>query len=259
MRRHFLEARVLAALTGAVLLAAASPVLAAPEEIQVYLDDTVEPGHFGLDVHQNYAISGLTQTDYAGQRPANHVYRLTPEFYYGLAPGLELGVYVLSTLDQDNRAAVDGAKMRLKYIAPHDEASGGFWGLNLEVGKSDRALEDHPWNYELKGIAGYRVGRYTLGANLNLDAALGAGAGPTTAELDTRFAMRIRGKTEAALELYDALGPVAHPGHLSAQSHTVYAVLDTDVGPMDLEVGLGRGLTSSADGWVVKVIAGFRF
>jgi hypothetical protein len=247
------------AMIGAALVAASPSVLAAPEEIQVYLDDTVERGHVGLDVHQNYALSGLTEPEYLGQRPANHVYRLTPEFYYGVATDLELGVYVLSTLDRENRAAVDGAKVRLKYVAPHDEASGGFWGLNLEVGKSARTLEEHPWNYELKGIAGYRAGRYTVAANLNLDAALGSNAGPTTMDLDTRFAVRLRGKTEAAIELYDALGPVKHLGHLSAQSHTVYAVLDTDVGPLDLEIGLGRGLTSSADGWVAKLITGVRF
>jgi hypothetical protein len=29
----------------------------APEEIQVYIDDMTTPGHFGLDVHNNFVFS----------------------------------------------------------------------------------------------------------------------------------------------------------------------------------------------------------
>lgn len=73
-------------------LAFAAPAAhAASEEIQVYLDDLSAPGQFGVDVHNNYVISGAKQPTYVGERPPNHVYRLTPEFYYGITKSLELG------------------------------------------------------------------------------------------------------------------------------------------------------------------------
>jgi hypothetical protein len=232
---------------------------AAPEEIQVYLDDLTEPRHFGLDVHQNYALEGLGSADYPGQRPADRVYRLTPEFYYGIAPSLELGAYVLSTLDRANHYAVDGEKFRLKYIAPHDETAGAFWGVNLEVGRSDRALEAHPWNYEIKGIYGVRQGRWLWAFNLNVDAALSSQAGAATAELDTKIAYSMAPKTQVGVELYDGLGALSHPGNLSGQNQAVYLVLDSELGACDLNFGIGRGLTGATDPWVVKLILGFHF
>ena len=135
------------------LLAIPSPALAAPEEIQVYLDDATAPGKFGLDVHNNVALSGIRDAEYPGARPANHVYRLTPEFYYGIAPGLELGAYLLTARDADGGVHVDGAKMRLKYIAPHDEKQGSFWGVNLEVGLG-RGLTSASDPWVLKAIVG---------------------------------------------------------------------------------------------------------
>jgi len=148
-----------------LLLSFPPPSPAAPEEIQVYLDDMTAPGRFGLDLHNNYVLSGSTLPDYAGAQPPAHVYRLTPEFYYGLSERTELGLYVLSTLPAQGDANLDGAKLRFKYVAPHDPASGPFWGANLELGDTSRRVSESPWNAELKGILGWRRGRWMLAAN----------------------------------------------------------------------------------------------
>jgi len=42
-----------------VVMLAGAPAAAAPEEIQVYLDDLVGTGNFGTDVHNNYVVSGI--------------------------------------------------------------------------------------------------------------------------------------------------------------------------------------------------------
>jgi len=136
------------------LLAASSvvalPCVAAPEEIQVYMDDMSAPGQFGLDVHNNYVISGTTTPSYPGELPTEHVYRLTPEFYYGLTKTLELGFYVLTTDGAGDSVHTDGAKVRLKYVAPHDAETGFYWGLNLEIGRTDLRVSELPWNAELR-------------------------------------------------------------------------------------------------------------
>ena len=63
---------------GLALMSAAC--IAAPEEIQVYLDDVTEPGHFGTDLHNNFVISGSSAPDHEGAIAPRHVYRFTPEF-----------------------------------------------------------------------------------------------------------------------------------------------------------------------------------
>src|SRR5690242_4326440 len=114
------------------LTLALSPAVAsaAPEEIQVYLDDLVGTGNFGTDVHNNYVVSGDRTPPYPGGEAPEHVYRLTPEFYYGLSDTLELGLYVLTTRQPGRDPTFDGPKLRVKFIAPHDGERGAFWGAN---------------------------------------------------------------------------------------------------------------------------------
>jgi len=54
-----------------------APVIAAPEEIQVYTDDINAPGEFGLELHVNYVLEGPRAPVYAGQVPTNHVLQVT--------------------------------------------------------------------------------------------------------------------------------------------------------------------------------------
>jgi hypothetical protein len=47
---------------------------------------------------------------------------------------------------------------------------------------------------------------------------------------------------------------------LNRNSETLYAVLDTDLGKsMDLNAGIGRGLTTVSDRWIIKFILGFHY
>ena len=232
---------------------------AAPEEIQVYLDDMTAPGHVGLDVHNNFAADSSLLPEYPGARPDDHVYRLTPEFYYGLTPALELGLYVLSSVDRGHATHVDGAKLRVKFVAPHDESRGVFWGVNVELGRSDRAVAVQPWNYEVKGIWGDRIGRWLVAFNVNGDASLSPHGGPATLEIDGKLAYGISRETQLGLETYSELGALRSPGGLSGRSEMLYAAVDSTVKGVDVNAGIGRGLTTASDGWVLKLIVGFHF
>jgi hypothetical protein len=64
---------------------------AAPEEIQVYQDDETQASHWGLDWHFNDTVVGSQLADFIGERSPTHVFRSTPEVYYGLGSGWELG------------------------------------------------------------------------------------------------------------------------------------------------------------------------
>jgi hypothetical protein len=242
----------------AAALACARSAAAAPEEIQVYIDDMSEPGQFGLDLHNNYVLTGRTIPDYAGEETPAHAYRLTPEFAYGITPNLEAGLYILSTWDEHGAYRIDGEKVRLKFIAPKKPGQDWFWGLNFEIGEVQHHLDINPWNAELKGIYGVHAGKWLVAGNTNLDWAVsGPQKGPATIEQDEKVSYQVRKTLALGFETYNELGPAAHlGGDLSRFSQVFYLTADTSLRDWDLNLGVGRGFTGASDGWVLKAIIG---
>jgi hypothetical protein len=246
---------------GLGLLALNGAAQAAPEEIQVYIDDLTAPGGFGTDVHNNYVVSGSSTPDYPGGEAPAHLYRLTPEFYYGATDTLELGLYILTTTQPGRAPMFDGPKVRLKFIAPHDESEGAFWGANLEIGKTSLRVSELPWGTEFKGIWGYRAEPWLLAVNTNVDwESTRVFGGPVSFDVDTKLAYRTGLGYQVGFESYNELGPLNGLGQLNRRSETLYAVLDTDLGKsLDLDAGVGRGLTTVSDRWIVKFIVGIHY
>jgi hypothetical protein len=233
--------------------------MAAPEEIEVYMDDLSAPGQFGLDLHNNYVISGNDPDRYPGEQAPAHVYRLTPEVYFGLTDTLELGAYLLGTRAASGETHYAGEKLRIKFVAPHDAAAGSFWGANLEFGRTGRLVSENPWNAELKGIWGYRAGAWTVALNPNIDWILAAHGGPPEGEVDVKIAYELRSRLQVGVETYDELGPVAGPVSWRKNSQVTYLALDRDFGGWDLNAGVGHGWTRESDQWVFKFIIGMHF
>lgn len=248
-------------MAGALLLAAAcGQAMAVPEEIQVYMDEMNAPGEFGLDVHANYVVSGSGVPDYPGAQAPRHVFRLTPEFSYGLTPNLELGAYLLTSRDANGGNTVDGEKLRLKFIAPKAANQPWFWGANLEVGRVARRIDENPWNAELKGIFGYRGTRWTFATNPNIDWKIsGPASAPATFHIDSHLSWKTGGGYDIGVESYNELGEVRHLGHLNQQSQLLFAVVDTSIGGWDINFGVGRGLTPASDRWALKAIISVPF
>ncbi len=246
-------------LGGLVLAAAAAPAFAAPEEIQVYMDEMGKPGEFGLDLHNNYVAEGRRIPAYAGEETPRGTYRFTPEFALGLTDNLELGAYVLTTLDSHGAYRVDGEKLRLKFIAPKTEHQDWWWGANFEIGKVQRHLDINPWNAELKAIYGWRRGRWTVAGNTNFDWAVsGPARGPVSIEQDIKVSWAVKKDFNLGIETYDGLGDADHlGGRYGDLDHVIYAVADTSWRGFDLNLGVGRGLTrATEDRWVLKAIVG---
>ena len=242
-------------------LSLAGPAAAAPEEIQVYEDDLVKPGGIGLDLHNNYVLSGSSLPDHSGGAAPEHAYRLTPEFYYGLAPNLEVGVYVLSEVERDGTTTVGGEKLRLKYIAPRaSEAQPFYWGVNFEIGRVSNRYDVNPWNAELKGIAGYVRGPWKLVANANLDWTV-SGPQPQkpTLNLDFKVGYALARDLSIGVETYNDIGDAHNFGRFSQQQEALYAVVDTSIHGWDLNLGVGRGLSGPTDHWVAKAVIGVPF
>lgn len=66
----------------------------APDEIQVYTGDLVEPGERGIEIHSNLVRDRVRTPEYAGAQPAARIFRLTPESSFRVAKNWDAGFYV---------------------------------------------------------------------------------------------------------------------------------------------------------------------
>ncbi len=254
-RQRFAPILLLAGLAASLMATAAQ---AAPEEIQVYMDEMDDPGEIGLDTHVNYVLTGLPTDDYPGEQQSLHRLRVTPEFSYGITRSLEAGLYLpLATLDRDGHAGVYGVKGRLKYIAHRREGERWWYGANFELGHVVRRLDINPWNAELKGIVGTRQGRWTLAFNLNLDFVV-SGPQPSPASLDgdTKISYAVAKTFALGVESYNGLGDVKRIGRFGDAEQTIFATADKSFGKWDLNIGIGRGYGANPDRLLLKAIIG---
>lgn len=245
----------IALVAGSLLPAAAA---AAPEEIQVYMDEMNKPGALGLDVHINAVSDGRTAPDYPGEQASVGRWRFTPEFSYGLTPNLELGAYLpLTTLDRDGNFAADGVKGRIKFLAPRPADQDWFWGLNFELGKVAKKLDANPWNAELKGILGVHKGPWTVATNLNIDWEVsGPDHTPVSYQLATKVGYAVAKDLSLGVESYNDLGTARRFGRFSKQDQQLFLVADKSFGRWDLNLGVGRGFGQPEDHWTFKLIVG---
>lgn len=233
-------------------------VFAASEEIQVYTDDKEDAGHASVDWHNNYVLSGRSTPLYPGEQAPDHIYRLTPEFNYGLSDSLELGVYLLSTRATSGEWNGDGYKVRLKYIAPHAQ-DGMFWGLNFEIGQQALAVSQYPRNAELKGILGWNHDKWHVALNLNTDASLNSNSGPATEDFDFKVNYQMWEQTQLGIECYNELGPYNHFDSLSTSSKVFYAVIDSELLGHEFNAGIGHAANDPSDQWIIKFIVNTKF
>jgi len=238
------------------LLLLSAPALAAPEEVQVYQDEINKTGEIGLDLHLNTVADGSSGADYPGAESSLHRWRATPEFSLGLGGGFEAGLYLpLATLASDGVLRAEGSKVRLKWIAPHNETKGFYWGGNFEIGRVGHALDQNPWNAEFKAIAGWRNEKFSLAVNGNFDFVVsGPAPAPATFELDTKFGYRVSPKWTLGIESYNGAGEFKSLGHFGRSEQSTYFVADTHLGKWDINFGVGKGYGANADSVIIKSV-----
>jgi hypothetical protein len=174
-------------------------------------------------------------------------------------------LYTLSAFSPQGSWSLDGFKGRIKYIHKWDTNSdsadpdGPYVGANLEVGRSASYVEAVPWNVEFKGIMGSHFAPWHVAVNINLDGSIGGVSRTPTVEVDSRLARDIGHEQQVAIELYNGLGPMNHFQPLNTQGQIIYMVYDRPLGKMDLELGVGHGVTNVSDPWVLKMIMGMHF
>lgn len=240
-------------------LCASAACLAAPEEIQVYLDEFAAPGKFGLDFHANYVPSAQPGS------VTRRMLGLTPELSYGINENWEGALYWLTSAGPEQsggRPVTDGVKIRAKWRPRAPTPDSPWYGaINVEVGQLSRRFYPDQTSGEVKFIGVYQKDLWTLGANLNLDRPLRSKAQqPATAEIDTKLAYRLtpeqQGDVRVGIENYAFLGPLRRQAGPSTRTSTTFLVGDFSFKGWDFNVGLGKPTGATPDQWLIKAVIG---
>jgi hypothetical protein len=227
------------------------------DEIQVYDDAINERGEFGLELHINATPSGRGSSDYPGEVPPGHAWRVTPEFSYGLSREVELGLYLPTLRDAQGHFDVAGLKLRLKWlpVQPAD-GEGAFAGVNFELSRLARRYSESRTSLEARFIAGWRSPEWLLAVNPILGFGLSDGFAGQRPDVDlgVKLSRQFAPSWAGGLELHSGLGPLGRSLPWQQQDQRLFVAVDVDRKPWVFNLGVGRGLTDAADRWTLRAI-----
>jgi hypothetical protein len=206
----------------ALLMAlAAAPALAVDAfEIQIYDGSADAPGQAGLEVHVN--------------RPKGGPLHFTLEPSYGVTEFWELGGY-FQTAD----GKYEGVKLRSKFVTPESFSTSFRLGLNFELSR----IPNEGWGGEIRPILAFENDRFLVAVNPIVS---------FPAEFEPAGMAKVKfGIFGAGFEYYAA--PAENEQYL-------YETLDLfGVKDVELNLGVGEGLTSGSQSLIFKMILGYAF
>ncbi len=266
MTRPFRLSRARVALAGrevrclaiALALAGVSRTAAAQtDEIQVYDASLTPRGKINLTLHNNFTPDGLKTPAFPGALVSNRSLNGVPEWAYGIADWLEGGLYLplysIGTVGTSRSPTIDGAKLRLLVAVPHAKDRRFFYGANFEFSYNSRHWAPTRFASELRPIVGWHLHRVDIIVNPILDTSY-TGAKNIDFAPAARLACNVSDVWAIAVEEYAEVGPLRGLLPIGRQTHQLWGVFDRSSRALDIEVGVGFGLTGASDGLTLKLM-----
>ena len=230
----------------------------AVDEIQLYNAEIAEVGQFTVQQHLNYAFVGRKEPDFPGGLVPNHALNGTPEFAWGITEWFELGLYVPWAVDSGGRFLSNAAKLRTLFVTPNADKKSFFYGINFEYDYTTPRFSETRFAMEIRPIIGWRNPQWEFIVNPIVDMGFGS-QGDVDFVPAARLARKITDDLSLGVEYYTDLGRPGSFLPFEQQSHQVFAVADFKVGVIDVDFGVGYGLTEGSDRWVAKTILTYAF
>jgi hypothetical protein len=230
------------------------PAYAQTDEIQVYDASIAKPGTINLTVHDNYTFSGRKTPDFPGGISPDHTLNGVSEWALGVTGWFEAGLYLpLYSIRSNGKASFNGAKLRALFVVPDADQRDFFYGVNFEFSYNETGWDQKRFTSEIRPIIGWRLGKIDLIFNPILDNSY-EGFSRLDFAPASRVAWHVSDTVTVAAEEYDDFGPLRRFLPSDQQSHQVFAVVDYTGLPVDIEAGLGWGMTPASDNLVAKLI-----
>jgi len=242
-------------LMGIVLLVAPVAAFAQTDEIQVYDASIADQGKFNLMLHNNFTPAGRTTPDFTGGIIPDHSYNGVAEWAYGVRPWFEQGLYLpLYSVSRVRGASINGFKLRELFVRPHADDHTFFYGVNFEFSVNAKYWESRRITSEIRPIIGWHLHPMDIIVNPIMDTSYVGGIKSLDFAPAERLAYNFSGKWAMAAEEYADYGPFRQFNSVNDQFHQIYAVVDRKSKVLDIEFGVGVGLTSATDKVTIKLM-----
>jgi hypothetical protein len=234
-----------------LLSALCSPVFAAPFEIKVHDELIADYQNSAYEVETN-----LFQAP-ASQGLKSNVFQTRLEYGYGITEKSELGANVYLS-NYNGVSYVNGGKISHMYIPTHDEEGLWHYGVKNEINYIRDVGGTETTFYELTPILALQLESWRFTINPSIDVTLNKNIAFTFTP-SAKIAYEITHLVDAGMEYYADNLPNKSLYNITQQPHTAYLVTDVKYGKSPLNFGVGKGITTNSDNWVVKLIASLNF
>src|SRR5713101_8415906 len=246
--------------TGVLLLMVVSAAAIDFYEIQIYPTETTPPGILSLELHSN-SVTSATGAEAHAQLDPYQIHE-TLEGTYGLTPHIEIGQYFATAKLSNGDYEYAGSRSKCHFGVAESDSWPLQIGGNIELDYMRRAAEDNPFSLELRPIVEKRIGGLLLIANLAFQKPF---RGPGTHKGMTftpagEISYDLLPWVSPALEYYGDMGAVQHLPAADLQQHFLVPALNLHLMPkLELNLGVGFGLTRASNGVFLKSIVGWSF
>ncbi len=241
------------------LLAIPRLALAQADEIQVYDGGLAAPGVFNLTWHNNFTPNGVKTPAFPGGVTPDHSWNGVPEWAYGVTNWFEAGaVYAALHLRREHGLRA----RRLQAAHALRRAQRGrpdvLLRRELRVQREREALGHVAYHLRSPANIGWHLRPVDIIVNPIVDTAYDGFKNLVFAPA-TRVAYTVSPTLVVAAEEYADFGPLHDFHSAKDQFHQLYGVVDYAVKGLDIEAGIGFGLTDASDHLTFKIILSHDF
>jgi hypothetical protein len=230
-------------------------------EIQIYTVDTTPKGHLTLELHSNSVTTATGQLAHQTINP--YQIHETLEATYGVFQHLEVGQYLATAKFSNGYYEYAGARTKVHFGIGDPEQWPMAFGGNIELDYMRRAAEDNPFTLELRPILESRVHRFDIVANLAFEKPF---SGPGThqgVQFDPSGEIlydHLFKWLSPAVEFYCDMGALEHFPSVQSQQYFLVPAANLELDPrLEINLGVGFGLTRASNGVFLKSIVGWTF
>lgn len=226
------------------------------DEIQVYDASIAAPGKANVMVHSNFTPMGRKTAEFPGGIIPDNSINGAVEWAYGVKPWFEQGLYlpVFTAYSKDRGGSIDGFKLRELFVRPNAEKHTFFYGINFEFSFNNSYWESRRVTSEARPIVGVHLHKVDLIYNPIVDTDYRGGFNGLEFVPAGRIAYNLNSKWAVAAEEYADFGPLRGFYDAHNQFHELWAVTDHHTRFVDIETGMGFGVTAGADKLTFKLM-----
>ena len=235
-------------------LAAPAASFAQTDEIQVYDAAIAEQGKVNLMIHTNFTPDGRKTPDFPGGIVPNHSDNGAAEWAYGVRDWFEAGLYMPLYSFSDAGPSFNGFKLRALFVKPHAADQKFFYGLNFEFSFNRKQWDARKHTSEIRPIIGWHLKPIDFIVNPIVDNSYLHGIKGLDFAPSARLAYNLPHDWALATEWYGDFGTFRDLESAGNQFHEIWAVFDKGSKAVNVEAGIGFGLTSAADKVTLKLM-----